>query len=85
MIGMFGVQESGLVIISVALMEYVPPWIITPIGYCGSDSILQTPNCRYCSWYAGEGNIVIINNSRIANGPLINYTTGERLMKKLQN
>ena len=38
------------------------------------------------SWVkTSEGNIVIISNSQIANGPLINYTTGERLMKKFQN
>ena len=30
-----------------------------------------------------EGNVVIISNSQIANGPLINYTAGERLLKKL--
>jgi small-conductance mechanosensitive channel len=30
-----------------------------------------------------EGNLVIISNSQIANGPLINYTVGERLLKKL--
>ena len=30
-----------------------------------------------------EGNLVIISNSQIANGPLINYTAGERLLKKL--
>ncbi len=37
------------------------------------------------SWVkTSEGNIVIISNSQIANGPLINYTAGERLMKKLQ-
>lgn len=38
------------------------------------------------SWVStSEGNIVIISNSQIANGPLINYTAGERLMKKLQD
>jgi small-conductance mechanosensitive channel len=38
------------------------------------------------SWVkTGEGNIVIISNSYIANGPFINYTAGERLMKKLQH
>ena len=38
------------------------------------------------SWVkTGEGNIVIISNSQIANGPLINYTAGERLMKKLED
>jgi small-conductance mechanosensitive channel len=37
------------------------------------------------SWVkTSEGNIVIISNSQIANGPLINYTAGERLMKKHQ-
>ena len=37
------------------------------------------------SWVkTSEGNIVIISNSQIANGPLTNYTAGERLMKKLQ-
>jgi len=36
------------------------------------------------SWVkTSEGNIVIISNSQIANGPLTNYTAGERLMKKL--
>ena len=30
-----------------------------------------------------EDNVVIISNSQIANGPLINYTAGERLLKKL--
>jgi len=30
-----------------------------------------------------EGNLVIVSNRQIADGPLINYTAGERLMKKL--
>jgi len=30
-----------------------------------------------------EGHLVIIANSQIASGPLINYTAGERLLKKL--
>jgi small-conductance mechanosensitive channel len=30
-----------------------------------------------------EGNLVIVSNSQIANGPLTNYTAGERLLKKL--
>ena len=30
-----------------------------------------------------EGNLVIISNSQIANGPLINYSASERLLKKL--
>ena len=38
------------------------------------------------SWIkTSEGDIVIISNSQIANGPLINYTAGERLMKKLSD
>ena len=36
------------------------------------------------SWIrTSEGNIVIIGNSQIANGPLTNYSATERLMKKL--
>jgi small conductance mechanosensitive channel len=36
------------------------------------------------SWIkTGDGKLVIIANSQIANGPLINYTAGERLVKKL--
>ncbi len=36
------------------------------------------------SWVkTSEGNLVIISNSQIANGPLTNYTAAERLMKKL--
>ena len=36
------------------------------------------------SWIkTGDGNLVIISNSQIANGPLINYTASERLLKKL--
>jgi len=36
------------------------------------------------SWVkTGEGSLVIISNSQIANGPLINYTASERLLKKL--
>jgi len=30
-----------------------------------------------------EGNLVIISNSQIANGPLTNFTASERLLKKL--
>ncbi len=37
------------------------------------------------SWVkTNEGNIAMISNSYLANGPLINYTAGERLMKKLR-
>jgi len=36
------------------------------------------------SWIkTGEGNLVIISNSQIASGPLINYTASGRLLKKL--
>ena len=38
------------------------------------------------SWVkTSEGNIVIISNSQIANGPLTNYTAGQRLMESLQD
>ena len=36
------------------------------------------------SWVkTSEGNLVIISNSQIANGPITNYTAAERLLKKL--
>ncbi|HYB83845.1 MAG TPA: mechanosensitive ion channel domain-containing protein, partial [archaeon] len=30
-----------------------------------------------------EGNLVVIGNSQLASGPLINYTPSQRLLKKL--
>jgi small-conductance mechanosensitive channel len=36
------------------------------------------------SWVkTDEGNLVIISNSQIASGPLVNYTASERLLKEL--
>ena len=53
------------------------------IEYSGSKGEIVKIGLRNIWVKTAEGNLVIIGNSQIANGPLINYTAGERLLKKL--
>ena len=53
------------------------------IEYGGSKGEIVKIGLRNIWVKTAEGNLVIIGNSQIANGPLINYTAGERLLKKL--
>ena len=53
------------------------------IGYSGAKGEVVKIGLRNTWVKTPEGNVVIISNSQIANGPLINYTAGGRLLKKL--
>ena len=53
------------------------------IGYSGIKGEVVKIGLRNTWVKTEEGNVAIISNSQIANGPLINYTAAERLLKKL--
>jgi small-conductance mechanosensitive channel len=53
------------------------------IEYSGAKGEVVKIGLRSTWVKTAEGNIVIISNSQIANGPLINYSAGERLLKNL--
>ena len=53
------------------------------IGYGGVKGEVVKIGLRNTWVKTVEGNVTIISNSQIANGPLINYTAAERLLKKL--
>ena len=53
------------------------------IEYSGAKGQVVKIGLRNTWVKTAEGNVAIISNSQIANGPLINYTAAERLLKKL--
>ena len=53
------------------------------IEYSGAKGEVVKIGLRNTWVKTAEGNVVVISNSQIANGPLINYTAGERLLRKL--
>jgi len=53
------------------------------IEYGGIKGVLVKIGLRNSWVKTAEGNLIIISNSQIANGPLINHTASERLLKRL--
>ena len=53
------------------------------IEYSGAKGEVVKIGLRNTWVKTAEGNVVVISNSQLANGPLINYTAGERLLRKL--
>lgn len=53
------------------------------IEYSGAKGEVVKIGLRNTWVKTAEGNVAIISNSQIANGPLINYTAAERLLKNL--
>jgi small-conductance mechanosensitive channel len=53
------------------------------IEYSGAKGQVVKIGLRNTWIKTADGNVVIISNSQIANGPLINYTAGDRLLRKL--
>ena len=53
------------------------------IEYSGAKGEVVKIGLRNTWVKTAEGNVVVISNSQLANGPLTNYTAGERLLKKL--
>jgi small-conductance mechanosensitive channel len=53
------------------------------IEYSGAKGEVVKIGLRNTWVKTAEGNVVVISNSQIANGPLTNHTAGERLLRKL--
>ena len=53
------------------------------IEYSGAKGEVIKIGLRNTWVKTSAGSVVIISNSQIANGPLINYSAGERILKKL--